>query len=496
MNWLNARIRMVVALLVFALVGSTADAATRQQDIDRLVTKYHQLRQFNGALLVADEKGVILEKGYGQANFEWKVPNTPDTKFRIGSVTKQFTAMLILQLVAEGKLALDDKLTKHLPDYRKDTGDRVTIAQLLNHTSGIPSYTTPAFFQNDSRDPYTVADFVKKFASGDLEFEPGTKWSYNNSGYFLLGAIIEKVTGVTYAQALRQRLFEPLGMKSTGYDVSMEVLPKRASGHQLTPNGYVNAPYLDMSLPYAAGSLYSTVKDLYLWDRALHQHKLLPAPLEQQMFTPGLEQYAYGWWVKPLKLNDGKTEVVTVGHSGGINGFNALLIRVPERKELVVVLDNTSRGDKLGGIVAGVLSILHGIKPQQPLREISEVMMETLAKASVTEGVARYKALKATKAAEYDFSEQQLNRVGYQLLGSGRLADAIEIFKLNVEMFPQSGNTYDSLGEAYLASGNEELALVNYRRALELDPSNANAAKTLERLEKAGGSAGKKAKAE
>lgn len=497
MNWLNARIRTVVALLVFALVGSTAEAATRQQEIDRLVTKYHQLRQFNGAVLVADEKGVIFKKAYGQANFEWQVPNTPDTKFRIASVTKQFTAMIIMQLVAEGKLALDDKLTKHLPDYRKDTGDRITIAQLLNHTSGIPSYTSsPTFFQNDSRDPYTVADFVKKFASGDLEFEPGTKWSYNNSGYFLLGAIIEKVTGMTYAQALRQRIFDPLGMKNTGYDVFMEVLPKRASGYQLGPTGYANAPYLDMSLPYAAGSLYSTVEDLYLWDRALYQDKLLPAPLKQQMFTPGLEQYAYGWKVKPLKLNDDKTEVATISHTGGINGFSSLLVRAPERKELVVVLDNTSRGDKLGNVVAGVLSILHGIKPQQPQREVSEVVMETLEKASVTEGIARYKSLKATKAAEYDFSEQQLNRVGYQLLGSGRLADAIEIFKLNVEMFPQSGNTYDSLGEAYMASGNKELALVNYRRSLELDPSNANAAKTLEQLQKAVEAAGKKAKAE
>ncbi|WNG50444.1 serine hydrolase [Archangium minus] len=494
MNWLHAH--MLGALLVLALAGSTAEAATRQQELDRLVTQYHQLRQFNGAVLVADEKGVILKKGYGQANFEWRVPNTPDTKFRIGSVTKQFTAMVILQLVAEGKLALEDKLTKHLPDYRKDTGERVTIAQLLNHTSGIPSYTSPAFFQNDSRDPYSVADFVKKFASGDLEFEPGTKYSYNNSGYFLLGAIIEKLTGMSYAQALRQRIFEPLGMKGTGYDVAMEVLPKRASGYQLGLNGYVNAPYLDMSLPYAAGSLYSTVEDLYLWDRALYQDKLLPAPLKQQMFTPGLEQYAYGWSVKPLKLNDGKTEVATIGHSGGINGFNALLVRVPARKELVVVLDNTSRGDKLGSLVAGLLSILHDIKPQQPLREISEVVMETLEKASVVEGIARYKALKATKAAEYDFSEPQLNRAGYHLLGSGRVADAIELFKLNVEMFPQSGNVYDSLGEAYMASGNKELALVNYRRALELDPSNANAAETLKRLEKTEGATGKKAKAE
>lgn len=483
MNWINARI--VSALAVLVVVMPAAEAATRHQELDRLVTKYHQLRQFNGAVLVADEKGVIHKKGYGYANLEWQVPNTPDTKFRLASITKQFTAMVIMQLVAEGKLGLEDKLTAHLPDYRKDTGERVTIAQLLDHTSGIPSYTSdPGFSQNHSRDPYTVADFVKKFASGDLVSEPGTKWSYNNSGYFLLGAIIEKLTGKPYAQVVRERIFDPLGMKSSGYDVAATVLPKRASGYAPGPGGYVNAPYLDMSLPYAAGGLYSTVEDLYLWDRALYLDKLLPAPLKQRMFTPVMNQYALGWSVKPLELHDGKTKLATISHTGGINGFSTIILRAPERKELVVLLDNTSGFGKLEELATGLFSILHGITPQQPRAPIGDVVWQVLDKASVTEGLARYRALKATKANEYDFSEAQLNRIGYRLLGAGRVADAIEVFKLNVEMFPGAANPYDSLGEAYLASGNEELALVNYRRALELNPGNAGVEAIILRLEK------------
>ncbi|MFY0563911.1 serine hydrolase [Archangium lansingense] len=485
MNWFNTRV--VSALAVFVLVVPAADAATRQQELDRLVTKYHQLRQFNGSVLVADEKGVVHKKGYGFANFEWQVPNTPDTKFRLASITKQFTSMVIMQLVAEGKLGLEDKLTAHLPDYRKDTGDRVTIAQLLNHTSGIPSYTSaPGFFQNDSRDPYTVADFVKKFASGDLEFEPGTKYAYNNSGYFLLGAIIEKVTGKTYAQVLRERIFEPLGMKSSGYDVSATVLSKRASGYQPGPDGYVNAPYLDMSLPYAAGSLYSTVEDLYLWDRALYLDKLLPAPLKQRLFTPGLNQYAYGWVVNPLKLHDGKTELATIRHNGGINGFSTIIVRAPERKELVVLLGNAADG-RLDELAAGLFSILHGMTPQQPRVSVGEVVSQVIDKASVAEGIARYRALKATKANEYDFSEGQLNGAGYRLLRAGRVADAIELFKLNVEMFPSAANPYDSLGEAYLASGNKEQALANYRRALELSPGNKAVEELIRKLESPAG---------
>ena len=181
------------ALFVVALVTATSAFAQKdvQKNIDQLLKQYHEYGQLNGSVLVADKGKVIYEKGFGMANMEWGIPNGPDTKFRIGSITKQFTAALILQLVEEGKIKLDGKLSDYLPDYRKDTGSRVTIHQLLNHTSGIPSYTSnPEFFPKHSRNAYGVPEFVKTFASGDLEFEPGSKFSYNNSGYTLLGAII------------------------------------------------------------------------------------------------------------------------------------------------------------------------------------------------------------------------------------------------------------------------------------------------------------------
>ncbi|NJM53968.1 MAG: beta-lactamase family protein, partial [Blastocatellia bacterium] len=198
------------------------------------------------------------------------------------------------------------KLSDYLPDYRKDTGEKVTIHQLLNHTSGIPSYTSRVdFFVEVSRDPYGVTDFVKKFASGDLEFEPGAKFSYNNSGYFLLGAIIEKVTGKSYETVLTERIFKPLGMTNTGYDNHAPILPKRANGYQKTPTGYVNAPYLDMSLPYAAGSMYSTVGDLFKWDQSLYADKILSAASKKLMFTPGLSNYGYGFGISDQPI--GKT---------------------------------------------------------------------------------------------------------------------------------------------------------------------------------------------
>ena len=275
---------LALLLLLIFITASNSFAQQTAKQIDELMKKYYDYGQFNGSILVAEKGKVVYAKGLGLANMEWSIPNQPDTKFRIGSITKQFTATLILQLVEEGKLKLDGKITDYLTDYRKDTGDRVTIHHLLNHTSGIPSYTgRPDFRTAIMRNPYKVADFVKQLTSGDLEFEPGSRFRYNNSGYVLLGAIIEKVTGKSYETVLTERILKPLGMTNSGYDNTSPLLAKRASGYEKRPSGYVNAPYLDMSLPYAAGSIYSTVEDLYKWDQALHEGKILSAESRKLM---------------------------------------------------------------------------------------------------------------------------------------------------------------------------------------------------------------------
>ncbi len=247
--------------------------------------QYVENRQFNGTVLVAENGKVIVKKGYGLANMEWNIPNTPDTKFRLGSVTKQFTAFLILQLVDQGKLKVSEKITTYLPDYPKATGDKITVHHLLTHTSGIPNYTNfPRFFETMSRDPYAPEAFVKKFSDLPLDFEPGSNFSYSNSGYFLLGVLIEKVTGKPYATVLQEAILTPAQLKDTGYDLPGPILPKRAAAYEKRGSGYVNAPYLDMTIPYAAGSLYSTVEDLYRWDQLLYTDKLLSAASKKSPF--------------------------------------------------------------------------------------------------------------------------------------------------------------------------------------------------------------------
>ncbi len=485
----TSRVSILLSAIIVIVSQQVALAQDHAAKIQEVLTLAHKYRKFNGSALVAENGKVIYKGGFGLANMEWNIPNTPDTKFRLGSITKQFTAMLTLQLVEQGKLKLDGKISDYLPDYRKDIGEKVTVHQLLTHTSGIPSYTSqPGFFQNVSRNPYKVGDFVKQYASGNLEFEPGTKYAYNNSGYFLLGAIVERLTGKTYEQALKEMIFDKVGMKNTGYDRHDPLLPKRASGYAKTANGYANAAYLDMSIPYAAGSMYSTVEDLYLWDQALYTDKLLTPASKELMYKPFLQEYAYGWVVTKtsFKVKDQPIPVIT--HGGGINGFATTIVRFPNEKNLIVILDNTG-SQNLNQLGERIAKILYGQPYELPKMSIAEVVEKTIGEKGIDAAIAEYRALKAKSSLTHDFAEPELNALGYRLMQTGKMKEAIEIFKLNVEAYPQGFNTYDSLAEAYMNSNERELAITNYKKSLELNPKNTGAIEALKKLENPAASA-------
>jgi CubicO group peptidase (beta-lactamase class C family) len=478
----HALLFLVILLSLVQIHAFSQDEASK---IDTLIQAYNELGQFNGSVLVAENGRVIYKKGFGLANREWNIPNGPDTKFRLGSITKQFTSMLILQLVEKGKIDLQGKLSDYLPYYRKDTGSRVTVHHLLTHSSGIPSYTSiPNFFEEISRDPYPVEEFVKKYCSGDLEFEPGSRYLYNNSGYFLLGAIIEEVTGKKYEDVLKERIFRPLGMKSSGYDRHDPIIPNRASGYRITFEGYENAPYLDMSLPYAAGSLYSTVEDLYIWDQALYSDKLLSAKTKALMFTPHIANYGYGWVIRQKSLPDSKEKLTSISHGGGINGFNTMIERLVDEKHLIVLLNNTP-GANLAQMSDAIISILYGKAYDLPKKSIAKVIFPILMEKGMKSAIEQYGILKKDHPKDYNFSVRELNFLGYYLLNEKKnIEDAIEIFKLNVKAYPKYADAYDSLAEAYMASGNKTLAIKNYAKSLELNPNNTNAIEKLNELVK------------
>ncbi|MTI94336.1 MAG: beta-lactamase family protein [Firmicutes bacterium] len=321
--------------------------------IETLFAEFHRQQKFNGAALVANDGQVVYKGGWGLANVEWQIANTADTVFRIGSLTKQFTAMLVLQQVERGKLTLNGTIYDYLSWYRKDTGEQVSIRNLLTHSSGIPTFTTMEFVQKHLRDNLPVAEFVERFCSDDLTFQPGTAFEYSNSNYHILGAILEAVTGVTYDKLLETNILAPLGMQDSGYDWSEKVVPRRAAGYDRDGDTLRNTSFVDMSIPYAGGGMYSTVEDLFRWDRALAGHELLSPELTEIMFTPVYGNYACGWGVvrvEPTELAQYFTNpsvyqtrqqgLLVQRHEGGINGFHSMIIRLPEQGALVVLLSN------------------------------------------------------------------------------------------------------------------------------------------------------------
>jgi CubicO group peptidase (beta-lactamase class C family) len=457
--------------------------------IEQLVKSYADIHMFNGSILVANKGQILLKKGYGLANMEWNIPNAIDTKFRIGSVTKQFTAMLIMQLKQAGKLNLQAKITEYLPWYRKDTGNKITIHHLLTHTSGIPNYTENASTIADiNTHNYTPVEIAEKYCSAMLEFEPGTKFKYSNSAYFLLGVIIEAITKKLYAQVLKEQILDVAGMKNTGIDTPSEIVKNRALGYEYSFEGYVNSAYIDMaSATYAAGAIYSTIEDLYLWQKALYGDKLLSKENKEIMFTPYLNNYAYGLAVNKSKPEGMQKEITAMGHPGGINGFSALSIRYIEDETVIILLDNTRVGKRgnLENIGLGIFLILNDLPPAKPKQSLQVAMIEKIRNSTIEELLAFYRHIKNAQKDAYDFTgaESLLNNLGYFLLGKGRIKDSIAILKLAVEEYPLSSNTYDTYGEALMKDGQKELAIKNYKRSLELNPKNTNAVQQLKILE-------------
>lgn len=472
--------------LVYPIELAAQDKASK---IDELVTKTFENRQFNGSVLVAEHGKVIYKKGFGYANLEWKIPNKPDSKFRVGSITKQFTAMLVMQLVEEGKIKLDAKLTDYIPDYRKDTGDKVKIHHLLTHTSGIPRFTILPGFKSDSiRIPYPQDYMVYHYLSGDLLFEPGSRKHYSNA-YYLLAVIVEKVSGKSYRKNLQERIFLPLNMYNSGTDRNEEILENRASGYIKDFTGYKNTNHrIYMPNGLGDGNLYTTVEDLFLWDQALYTEQLLSKNYKDVMFTPFLDNYAYGWRVIKHGLSEPTDSVNVIYHSGGLFGFESTIIRFVEDKHLIVILLNNTgysgsyRLSLRRGLCREITNILYDRPFQLPKKSIVDTVGYTIITTDVDTGIKQYHKLKKTHQNEYNFTVSELNGLGYILLRANKVKDAIEIFKLNIEEYPDASNPYDSLGEAYMIYGDKELAIKNYTKSLEINPKNTNARKMLSKL--------------
>jgi len=374
--------RLCAVLLGFTLLGSVraespaSDPVARMQQI---IHSYVDNKSFMGTVLTVKDGKTLVSQGYGSADLEWNIPNTPTTKFRLGSITKQFTAASILLLVERGKLNIEDPISKYLPDA-PEAWKKITIYNLLTHTSGIPNFTSFPDYRSTEWKDTNPAEIVARFRDKPLDFEPGSKFSYSNSGYILLGYLIEKISGQNYADFLQRNIFTPLGMADTGIDSNKAILLQRAQGYEPASHGsIVHTGYISMTLPFSAGSLYSTTGDLLKWEQALFAGKVLTPTSLTRMTTPFRNNYAMGLFV----TERGGHKLIT--HGGGIEGFNTSMAYYPDDKLVVIVLGNLS-----GGAPDRIASALGKVALGQQVTLISERKEIAVSRSILSDYVGTY----------------------------------------------------------------------------------------------------------
>lgn len=496
---LKTSIQCIVRFILIFAVLHNGFSQSEIEKIDHLIHPIIDNDLFHGSVLVAKEGEVIYNRSFGYANLEWKIPAGPDTKYRIASISKQFTSLMILQLAAEGKIDLNGKITDYLPSYRRDTGDRVSIHQLLTHTSGIPNgVRTPNGFWSNSEHTlihYSKKEFIEKFCSEDFEFKPGTQFKYSSVGYIILGAVIEEICGKPFPDVFDERIAKRIGLDHSVCDDNLSLVTNRASGYLKDIFEWKNSKYHDMPILDGAGSILTTAEDLFKYDQALYTEELLPNEYLDLFFKPNRlfddddyydgGSYSYGWRISYLHP-DTADSVKIISHGGGIRGGSGFYARQIDKKNTVIILSNTEIGSRaLRQIGEDILRVINGF---DQLNSYEVPIKYMLGKAILDDGIdaakKKYLDIKRKGKEQYDISGNQLNSLGYDLLQKGRINDALEIFKLNVEANPDYANGYDSLAEVYMKNGQKNLAIKYYEKALESNPDNKNARDMLIRLKK------------
>ena len=361
---MKASLRLLIVVLLLHACSGNIPAQDVVMRAEEYLAAHERVNHFMGSVLIARDGEPIFRRSYGLANVEHDVPNRAETKFRLGSLTKQFTAAAVLLLQERGLLDVRDPIGKHIEDAPHSWED-VSIHNLLTHTSGIPSFTSFPDYEGTWMIPSRPEKTMLRFRDKPLEFRPGKKLSYSNSGYILLAVIIENASGMRYEEFLEKNIFAPLGMNDSGHDSFAAILKHRATGYVEGEGGLEHAPYHDMTIPIGGGDLYSTVDDLLKWDQALYTDRLLSDKSRKAMFTVHKSDYGYGWGVGKMfgrRIHS---------HGGGINGFVSQIIRFPEDKATVIVLCNheSSPVMDIGRDLAAILFGKDYEPPRNPRKE-------------------------------------------------------------------------------------------------------------------------------
>lgn len=466
--------KIIITLFLTGCIATlSAQDELKSKRIDSFMSAIYRQGQFSGAVLVATDGKTIYKKGFGFANRQTNDPFTSSTPCYIGSLSKQFTAMGIIILKERKKLDYSDPIRLYFPQLPACM-QPITIRNLLTHSSGLAIFDDyPGMTEQD------VFNILLK--QGSLRFSPGQKFEYCNANYTLLGMLIEKISGSSLNDFLTKNVFKPLRMNTTYVDEATSQNRKRAVGYYLFGDEYNYSTYIG-----GAASVVSSVDDLYKWDQSLYSPEIVTKQSLNDAFTMnikigndeiyGEKGYGFGWFVSS------KGGDTIVQHDGGFAGFRSYIERQKGRHSTIIVISNV-RHSLTGQIRQGLNNILENKLYEIPKLSYANWIISKAGKTNMDDAIKAYKIIKSEKdSSQYYFSEREFNSLGYYLMKNNRIADAIKFFTLNTEKNPASANAFDSLGEAYMNAGNKEQAIACYKKSLQLNPSNDNAANMIKRL--------------
>lgn len=468
--------KKLLGILLMLLLGYAAGAQNHPDKIETLINAYYQADCFSGVVLVSEKGKVIYRKAYGLADREWNIPMTPETKFRIASLSKPFTALLILQLVEEGLIRLDGKIIDYLPDYQGKNGDRITIEQLLTHTSGILQSLDPEQEAIQERLAHSLREMVRYAEEADVYFEPGTGFHYSNLAYSILALIAERVAQIPFDRLLEERIFRPLEMKNTTQCQANRIERNLAKGYEYTLlGGYENASPVDPSYTVGPGGLIADMDDLCRFDKALRDRRLISEELYDKMFQPTkYGPYGYGWELCH-KIPSGRQDTLSIiSHTGSINGFGAFIARIEKDSVLVVVLKNHRSDTYISPAFAPaigweIISLLYDEDVKLPVPSIARYIGFMIGQQGIDAAIEAYHERRSSDPDGYNFEESELNQLGIELLFRYNLTEeALKIFELNMHEFPYSYNTYDSYAYTLRQKGDYSNAIKYYKMGLEI----------------------------
>lgn len=400
--------------------------------IEELMDRFYENEQYYGTILIAVQGEILYQRASGYADRDSLILNTLDTKFRIASATKQFTFMLVLQLYEAGKLDLEGKLTEYLPEYPKDKGDGITVHHLLTHRSGIVGEPKVSNLEQIEKLYHSPAQMLDLITSFDLVSKPGARYEYSNFGYYLLGLIIERVSGKSYGDLLQEKICAPLGMTNTLPGVTGAEITKRAKGYHYSYfAGPQDAPHLDMSFVYSYGHLLSSVHDLYLWDRALYGENLLSIEMKELFFDE------YGWHYQRVAVgNEGQTARVNL-ICASVNGFKANMLRIADDEIFITQLTNHKEHNRhiLQGwgntdITSRILAILYDQPYDLPRKSAAYEIFRTLLDSGEVAAVEKYSDLYENQQDKFWFKDEEFDILARELFNAGMLDKALVYCKL------------------------------------------------------------------